>query len=191
MNTILSLVAAVSLLSAPVALAKTPRTLQNLKNAFVHKGLVRKEIRPMAPQCANFTGKWQGICTDQDGETESHALSIEQEDCSIISFDGMSFNINGSISLSSMPNREADDDFPYSATLAYTWNDSQTKLKGLTTFSVFGGFVAGIVGHSMWLAGDQLRTKDEHGTPLMDVDGPTGFQLVMQDCIYDRVDSAR
>lgn len=173
--------------------AKTPRSVKLLKDAMTQNGLVRKGKAIRANQCANFSGNWQGTCSsDQSGPpTYKNTLTIEQENCFDITIDGFTHTVNGSLAITSNPGFSDDSHIPYYASIAYAWNDSQTKLKGITTMNLYNGSLAGIMTHSMWMSGDQLQTKGEYATPLIDVDGPKTYGTVLEDCTYDRVSSGQ
>jgi hypothetical protein len=177
-------------LVAGVAQAKAPRVVQLLGKNLIRHGYVEKSKHANAPQCANFSGSWKGTCVDQDGQTYSDTLDLTQEDCDAITISGLDANIGGSSVVSSQPNPNAEKHFSYSGTFGYAWNDSQSKLNSLTSVSFFDGAYAFIVRSSMWLAGDQLRTKDDAGAALS-IDGTQGMNATLQDCTYDRTSSSR
>ena len=171
-----------------LASAQTPRTMRNLERAVSN---LSRQTSPhkLAPLCADFSGTWQGSCLDDDGMTEDAKVTISQEGRGSVTMDGYQLDIGGMNSMQKVPQGGNPDALPLSMTMSYSWNDAQTRLLGMVsmTFSITNGSFAGAGKNSMWLAGDQLRIKDEEGTPLITNSGLPELHLVKQDCTYSRV----
>jgi hypothetical protein len=175
---------ALSVASAPAALARTPRQLHGF-GAVLKSERAKPKARTFAAQCANFSGSWSGTCVDAHGESENVSITVAQDDCESISMDGLFVDIFGATTMTLAP--APGNEFG-SATLiqTYSWNDSQTRLTGMSNMSFWNGGLAAISGQAIWLDGDQLRVKDTFSTPVMDSNGPTGWSFNATDCTYTR-----
>lgn len=183
----------VSSFSASIGHAKELRMMHNLRISAQKFGVPAavKSKRHFAPQCANFSGNWEGICVDDEGQIDHSTISIQQDDCSSVTLDGFEFPLNGSVSLQSAPNPDDNHAIPYTGTVAYEWNDSQTRLSSLATVTLFGGRVGTASNSNMWLAGDQLRVKDDKSTPILAIDGTSDWHASLEDCTYSRVSDTK
>lgn len=184
MKVLNGMIVIISLAATPLFAKSSPLPL-SLQKAAAHFQHAAKSHKTFSPQCTNFTGNWHGTCVDQHGHNEESKLTIKQDDCISMSLDNFDYNLNGSVSIASNPNPEANA-LTFSGTLAYAWNDSQTKLRRLTTVTLGNGVAAAIANTSLWLSGDQLRVKDELSTPLMDINGVSNLEMVVEDCSYTK-----
>lgn len=171
---------------ASTSFAKDSRHVAKIRSALKNRSMTMSAVRPIAPQCADFSGKWQGVCTEADGTTDEATLNITQEDCSSIYLDGINVDINGGVTVASSPAPDSEFPIPVSVSVGMSWNDSQTRLQQLTNLNI-GYSMGGVIKSSMWLAGDQLRVKDDKATALLSIDGTSDWNLVLTDCTYDRV----
>ena len=134
MKSMKTLVSLALLLSASSSLAKTPRFLRQIEDKIQKNGLVTKEKRALAPQCTNFSGKWQGRCVYEQGDVEEETITIDQDECGSLNYAGQEYPIGGAVTLISSPSGETASS--YSNTVALAWNDSQTKLNMLITLTI-------------------------------------------------------
>ena len=172
--------------AASAAPQKSSTALRSFIKAAKISARSHDQMKPLAPLCSNFSGKWTGECTDSDGFVEKQDLLIMQDGCRVINMWGLEVPINGTASISISSNDT--ENLGYSGSITYVWNDAQTRLTNLTSFQVAGGLFAGLFRSQVWLAGNQLRTKDTDAA-AMDIDGgnPT-FKPVMSECVYDKAE---
>lgn len=166
------------------AQAKELRIIQQIKKSasFLAKKKANKKI---APVCANFTGNWVGVCTRPDEPEEASEVIIKQEECEAISMGDGYFDINGLNTFSSSPSPNSEWPFSSGGAISYIWNDAQTRLYGSTGFAIARWF-GGVLTEETWLEGDTLRRKDTASYTLDPTGVPSPFQMVMEDCTFNR-----
>lgn len=174
-----------TLLLPSVSFAKGLPILDSMKNALKRSDLAQRQAKEVAPQCADFSGNWQGTCTNPDGRADPDSVILTQKDCTQLTFYGLDVPLNGAVTLATSPSRDAVDSLPSAETVSMAWNDSQTVIRFLISGNFFNGVFAFVQNGAVWIAGDQLHIKYEKPLSL-GIDGGPGVELIAQDCVYSR-----
>jgi hypothetical protein len=150
-----------------------------------------KKMAPLkADNCSNFSGNWVGQCVNRNDstDTETKKLSLVQNKCTDIIFDGIQVPTHGSTSITTFFPTENQDGLNSTGALSGAWNDAQTRFTVVLNFSFRGGISAHLIDSTNYqLDGEELTSSDgAYGTIIDEFGAPTSWERNKYDCRYSR-----
>jgi hypothetical protein len=95
-------------------------------NALAKKGT--RVARVAEPACTDFGGNWVGSCTFNGGNAQANEIAFQQVGCEGVVVSGVAVPIDGLVTLTSTPSRNAQALGAGSVQLQTAWNASKTEL---------------------------------------------------------------